>query len=192
MKALKKMGFRKAAGLLGAAVVASALSAGVGAPAQAETTVTLGTTYKMNEGHSPAPCMDVKDFSTSPGAHLQVFSCSPNSNQKFQFIPASNDGVNQYYQIQNVSSRLCFELPAGFPNPNDFVEQANCSGFDTEQYRIVDLTLISPFSGLVAFVNKANPGRCLDAGTRDGDWLMLDPCDFNSSFFAWNMFSVNP
>lgn len=191
------MKLRAAAGLLGATMVAAALSVGVAATAQAATvpasvtpnvTVTIGTQYEIvtwNSGPTGVKCVDVPSSSTSPGQFLQVFHCHSGSNQLWQFVPASNDGVNQFYQIMNVNSHLCFEIASD----NTTIEQAGCVGFDTEQWLLQDRPDLGP--GAFILVNKQFSTSCATRITgssffpSDQDRLGLGTCGFSTQ--AWRL-----
>jgi hypothetical protein len=188
------MRFRAAAGLL-ATVVAVALSVGLAATAQAATpsravtanvTPTIGTSYEIvtwNSGPTGVKCVDVPNASGSPGVHLQIFHCNSSAAQLFQFTPASNDGVNQFYQIMNASNHLCWEIASD----NTTIEQLGCVGFDTMQWRIEDRPDFGP--GAFDLRNKQFPTMC--ATTRpaspffpsDHDGLVLGTCGFGTQIW---------
>jgi hypothetical protein len=182
---MKKASFRTAARLFAVAVVAVGLSVGVAATAQtapvtANVTPGIGIPYEIvtwNSGPTGVKCVDVPNASTRPGQALQLFHCNSSGAQLFQFVPASNDGVNQFYQIMNSNSRLCFEIASD----NTTIEQAGCVGFDTEQWRVQDQPDFGP--GAFILVNKQFPTMC---ATRmgnpfvlaDHDRLVLTTCGF--------------
>jgi ricin-type beta-trefoil lectin protein len=83
-----------------------------------------------------------------------VFHCHGGGNQLFTFVPATNDSVNQYYQIMNVNSHLCFEIASD----NTTLEQAGCVGFDTEQWRLQDRPDLGP--GAFILVNRQFSTMC--------------------------------
>jgi len=192
---MEAMKFRAAAGRLGAILVAAALSVGIAATAQAATAsagataniaVGIGVQYEIvtwGSGPTRVKCADVINGSTSPGGLLQVFHCNSNPAQLFNFVPTSNDGVNQFYQVMNVNSRLCFELPNESGANGTPIEQTGCVGFETEQWRFLDL---DSGPGAFALVSKRFPSMCLTRSgsgffPSDHDRLVLSACNFFGS-----------
>jgi len=110
-------------------------------------------------GPSGPKCVDVPGASRSAGALLQVFHCVSGRNQLWVF----NDMNNGFYQIENLNSAMCFELPSN----SNRIEQANCiAAFTTEQWQIV--TLSQGPTLIFGLVNRAFPTKCLAYSSSTG------------------------
>lgn len=124
-------------------------------------------------------CVDVPGASTRAGALLQTFHCKSSTNQLWRFEPVDANGD---YQIRNLNSFLCFELPSSSIR----IEQAGCAGFTTEFWhmQVIFQTAASPIFGLV---NVAFPGMCLAVGNNgspaDGTPLVLKSCNLGTTVF---------
>jgi hypothetical protein len=149
------MNLRKVAGLLLAGIMTAGLSVALAQPAQAAPDP--GTSYEIFDYFHFAEgpkCVDVPGGSSRPGQLLQVFHCVSGTNQLWFF----DDQGNGYFQIRNVKSHLCFELPS----LSTRIEQASCViPFDTEQYRIQVVFTTPAGQNVFGLVNKAFPDQCL-------------------------------
>ncbi len=112
--------------------------------------------YQLVAKHS-SKCMDVEGGSTSPGAAIQQWSCSPASegfNQKFNLIPISPS----YYQVVVRNSGECLDVSAASTSPGAALQQYTCLG-EGQANQIWNLKPIS--NGYYELIAK-HSGLCAD------------------------------
>ncbi|MDF4005333.1 RICIN domain-containing protein [Luteibacter sp. PPL552] len=82
-------------------------------------------------------CLDVKDYSTSPGAIVQTYQCTGTTNQLWnaEIIGYSPDGTESMRLI-NVGSGLCLDLVYQGTNPGIGVLQAPCNNSGTQAWKV--------------------------------------------------------
>ena len=173
----------------GAAAVAVAGAAAVlawappASAASANAIVQTGVNYEIvayQGSPTGSKCVDVPGGSTTPGQRLQVFHCHgfdrSGAPQLFFFV----DMGGGYYQVQNLNSHLCFELPNSSGADGTEIEQAGCVGWDSQQWRIQVLYNGIGTGPVFGLVNKAFPSKCLTwqggVTPADHDKLVMVEC----------------
>jgi Ricin-type beta-trefoil lectin domain-like len=117
--------------------------------------------------------------STRPGTLLQVYHCHSGTNQLWYFL----DMNNGYFQIKNVNSHLCFEIPS----QSIRIEQASCIGYDSQQWQWQLVFTTPGGQDIFGLVNKAFPSQCLslDGGYEVNDArLILADCHLDANGFG--------
>ena len=194
LKGLPRSGSRIAAVSLCAAVAvlgAAGMSAGTGATAQAATaqvSPSPGSTGAWYEIYAPLidhsgyyRCLDVPEASVQPYQAVQTYHChgyaSNGANQRWRFWPNA-DGS---YQIQNVNSQLCLQMPL-YGNQPEY--QADCDGIPEEDWQIIS-------SNGTQFVldNVAVNGICATVSNFSGDssTLVKQACNLGNAQELWEL-----
>jgi hypothetical protein len=182
---------RRLAGLLAAGALATGMSAGTGVTAQAATPLVSpspGSTGAWYEIYAPLidhsgyyRCLDVPEASVQPDQAVQTYHChgyaSNGANQRWRFWPNA-DGS---YQIQNVNSQLCLEVPLYGAEP---AFQDYCDGYQEEDWRIISIN-----STQFALDNVAVNGDCATVSTSSGDssTVVKQPCDLGNAQQIWEL-----
>ena len=183
---------RKLAGVLGAAVVAMAMTTTL------SSTAIAGTGFGSIRAASSLKCLDVRaqDNFYSPGARVQQWDCSGVAEQQWQFrafgvvpMPGNPAAMVTVYQIQSERSGLCMQVDAG--GVHALVRQNTC-GAGTADGEAHQLFISSPVGGTGSshlLHPLSSPSLCLDIqnGSYDnGNLLQQYPCTggANQYFFG--------
>jgi Ricin-type beta-trefoil lectin domain len=189
------MGLRRLAVLLAGGAVAAGLSVGTGVTAQAATarvaavSPSPGSTGAWYEIYAPLidhsgyyRCLDVPEASVQPYQALQTYHChgyaSNGANQRWKFWP-NPDGS---YEIQNVNSQLCLEMPIVGSQP--FWQNYCADGSNDEDWKIIS-------SNGTQFVleSVAVNGVCAAVSSSSGDssTIVKSQCNLSNAREIWEL-----
>jgi arabinan endo-1,5-alpha-L-arabinosidase len=185
---------RKLTGILGAAVIAMAITTTLASTAMADTG--FGSIQARNSGK----CLDVRsqDNFFSAGARVQQWDCSGVAEQQWQFrsyaqilMPGGVGNTVTVYQIQSERSGLCMQVDAG--GIHALVRQNTCGTGDPGS--IAHQLFISlPSQGYHILKPLSNPSLCLDVqngSNSNGNLLQQYSCTggANQQFFGFPVLS---
>lgn len=122
-------------------------------------------------------CLDVKDYSTAPGAIVQTFTCTGASNQLWNasVIGYAQDGT-MAMRLVNVGSGLCLDLTYASTNAGVGALQAPCTGSATQTWKYAGpaTDVGRPLTGTLGYLDSqpavfrqlvnAATGLCLQPG----------------------------
>jgi hypothetical protein len=119
-------------------------------------------------------CLDVANAAFASGAHVNQYTCSGNSNQRW----ASFTGWDSNPIMVNDASGHCLDIPDGSTSSGALLQQSSCHGFSNQRFQTVYLSV---FPSIVIALKNENSGMCLDvpgASTSDGVQIQQYPCHY--------------
>lgn len=127
--------------------------------------------YVVQASQKSGYCLDNTDGSTANGNHIQVWLCSGNGNQRWEYVPSLN-GTSGDHQLQN-SNGKCLDDPDDSKVNGTKVQLWACLGNPNQEW-----TARSVNGSYVEYVN-AN-GLCLDNtgnAKKDGNRVQVWACN---------------
>ena len=132
-------------------------------------------------------CLDVKTWSTSPGAIIQQYHCAATTNQWWyaDVIDYDRPGGGAIVHLRSVGSGLCLDLATVSPAPGIGLIQNTCNGSASQEWIIDPPWQSSSIGGgsSVASVRtwrhikNAYSGLCIDNVSPGGDRAKVQQWD---------------
>ncbi|HMF42289.1 MAG TPA: RICIN domain-containing protein [Polyangia bacterium] len=82
---------------------------------------------------NPAKCMGPVGGGTAPYTQMEVQDCAGSTNQAFTITADANSGN---FQLKNVASGLCLELPSNNPSDGLRMDMNTCWGGSNQQFKL--------------------------------------------------------
>jgi hypothetical protein len=174
------MRVRTAVSLLAAVIMATALAA---TPAQATPSGTSVAAsfgpYELRNGASHH-CMDVANGSVNDGGRVQTWDCYGGTPERWTLEETSVINGVYYYEIVNLNSGKCLDVPNGSMDWGVELQQWTCWSGDMQQWRLYT-------AGTNAwYIKNMRSGLCLDVKNSGLPGAALQQWDCNwGSIQAW-------
>jgi hypothetical protein len=127
--------------------------------------------YEARASQKSNYCLDNTDGSTANGNHIQVWWCSHNANQRWEYVPSLN-GVPGDHQLQN-SNGKCLDDPNDSKVNGTKVQLWTCLGNANQEWSARTVN--------GSYVEYVNPnGLCLDNtgnAKKDGNRVQVWACN---------------
>lgn len=176
------MRVRTVVSLLAAVIMALALAT---TPAQAAPSGTTAVAasfgpYVFRNGNSHH-CMDVAYASKEDGARTQTWDCYGGTAEQWTLEQTSVINGVYYYEIVNVNSGKCLDVPNGNPNWGVELVQWTCWSGDMQQWRLYNA------GSRAWFFQNMRTGLCVDVknGGLPGAALQQWDCNWGA-IQAWH------
>lgn len=92
-------------------------------------------TYKFFNAHWNL-CIDVAYGSTGSGARIQNWDCYGGTPQQWRQVFIKRIDPFDYYELRNVNSNKCLDVPWGNPAPGVALQQMDCWGGDMQLWAV--------------------------------------------------------
>jgi len=114
-------------------------------------------------------CVDVPDYSTTPGTQVQIYDCHGNAAQQWTYDPTSKELIYAYAMALGAPQPMCLEARGGGTTSGTAVQINTCAGALEQQWTLEPIsfsinqggggTIRNDKSGLVMDVKGGNTGN---------------------------------